>query len=102
MKHGFSDVGSVWVYAAKLKKPKASVSWFLPTSGAVGSSVVIAGTNYIGTTEVTFHGTTASSIFAIGASGFITATVPKGATTGPITITTPAGTVTSSISFTVS
>jgi uncharacterized repeat protein (TIGR03803 family) len=99
--HGLSDVGDVWVYAGGLKKPKPSVNWFLPASGAVGSSVVIAGTNFIGTTAVTFQGTTASSLFAVDASGFITATVPTGAETGPVTITTPAGAVASSISFNV-
>jgi len=99
--NGLSDVGDVWVYAAGLKKPKPSVSWFLPANGAVGSSVVIAGTNFIGTTAVTFQGTTGSSLFAVDASGFITATVPTGAVTGPVTITTLAGAVTSSISFNV-
>jgi len=100
-KNGYPDRGGIWDYKAGLKKPKAQVNWFLPADGAVGSSVVIAGANFVGTSAVVFHGTTTTSSFSVGASGFITATVPSGAITGPVKITTPAGTVTSTVAFAV-
>jgi uncharacterized repeat protein (TIGR03803 family) len=100
-KNGFPDRGNVWDYSGGLKKPKPLVNWFLPGDGAVGSSVVIAGANFVGASAVVFQGTTTSSSFSVGASGFITATVPSGAVSGPVKIMTPAGTVTSTVSFAV-
>ncbi|WIG59094.1 MAG: Chitinase [Ktedonobacterales bacterium] len=76
-----------------------TITSFSPTSGAVGSSVTISGTNFTGATAVKFNGTSAS--FSVGSSTSITATVPSGATTGTISVTTPNGTATSSSSFTV-
>jgi hypothetical protein len=100
-KKGHPDRGNVWDYSGGLKKPKPLVNWFLPADGPVGSSVVIAGANFVGASAVVFQGTTTSSSFSVGASGFITATVPSGAVSGPVTITTPAGTVTSTVAFAV-
>jgi hypothetical protein len=48
---------------------------------------------------VTFNGTSAASV--VDASGYITATVPPGATTGTISVTNAEGTTTSKTSFTV-
>jgi len=76
-----------------------AVTSFLPTSGRVGSSVVIAGTYFTGATSVTFNGVSAS--FVVDSSIQITATVPVGATTGVIAVTTPDGTGASVGSFTV-
>jgi hypothetical protein len=76
-----------------------TITSFAPTSGAVGTSVVITGTNFSGATSVTFNGTSAS--FTVDSGTQITATVPTGATTGKIAVTTPSGTVTSSTNFTV-
>lgn len=75
------------------------VSSFSPTSGAVGTSVSISGSNFSGATAVRFNGTSAS--FTVNSSSSISATVPSGATTGPISVTTSAGTGTSASSFTV-
>lgn len=76
-----------------------TISSFNPTSGPVGTSVVITGNNFTGATAVRFAGTSAT--FTVNSSTQITATVPSGAGTGAISVTTPSGTGTSSSSFTV-
>ena len=76
-----------------------TVTSFNPTSGPVGTSVSITGTNFTGVTGVTFNGVSAS--FTPNTSTNLSATVPGGATTGPIAVTTGNGTGTSSTSFTV-
>jgi IPT/TIG domain len=80
--------------------PVPTITSFTPTTGAVGTSVVITGTGLLGATSVTFGGTAATT-FTVDSDTQITATVPAGATTGPIVITTPGGTVTSPTVFTV-
>ncbi len=71
----------------------------LPTSGAVGSSVIILGTDLTGSTSVTFNGTAAT--FTVVSSSEIRTTVPSGATTGSVVVTTPSETLTSSVNFMV-
>jgi hypothetical protein len=56
-----------------------------PGSGAVGSSVVISGSNLNGVTGVRFSGDVAAG-FTVNSDSQITATVPSGAATGPITV----------------
>jgi hypothetical protein len=77
-----------------------TVTSFTPTSGPVGTSVTITGTNFTGATAVKFNGTAATT-FTVNSSTQITATVPSAATSGTISVTTPSGTGTSSGSFTV-
>jgi RHS repeat-associated protein len=64
-----------------------SITSLSPTSGAVGASVTITGTNF-GTTQdtVKFNGTTATTITSWGATSIV-ATVPTGATTGNVVVT---------------
>jgi uncharacterized repeat protein (TIGR03803 family) len=71
----------------------------LPTSGVVGTSVIILGTNLTGATSVTFNGTAAT--FTVVSDSEITATVPAGATTGKVEVTTPGGTLSSNVTFRV-
>ncbi|EKD56547.1 MAG: NHL repeat containing protein, partial [uncultured bacterium] len=66
-----------------------SITNLNPTSGLVGASVVITGTNFNGT-SVTFNGTAAT--FTVDSPTQITATIPSGATTGNVVVTTTAGT----------
>ena len=66
---------------------------FSPTSGNVGTSVVITGTNLTGATSVKFNGVAAT--FVVNSATQITAAVPTGATTGKIEVDDPSGTVTS-------
>jgi hypothetical protein len=78
---------------------RPAINSFAPTSGTVGSSVDIVGSNFNLATAVTFASISAS--FTVNSDSEIHATVPDGATTGPITVTTPHGTGSSSTSFTV-
>lgn len=71
---------------------------FTPTNGLPGSTVTLNGANFLGATNVSFNGITASS-FNVTADSQITATVPAAATTGPISVNTPGGSVTSSVPF---
>jgi len=79
--------------------PAATITGFTPPSGPLGTSVAITGTNFNGTSLVTFNGVSASH--TVVSDTELTATVPTGATTGPITVTNPSGTTTSSLSFVV-
>src|SRR5206468_12452829 len=74
--------------------PAPTITSFTPTSGPVGTSVTISGTNFTGATAVTFNGASAAS-FTVTSATRIQATVPPGATTGPLSATTPGGTATS-------
>ena len=101
----FSDTFGQWdvhVYhftTSGTTPPAPALTSFVPTSGPVGTSVTITGSNLSGATAVKFNGTTAA--FAVNSDTQITATVPAGATTGTISVTTPGGTATSSASFTI-
>ena len=73
-----------------------------PTSGAVGASVTITGTNFgstQGTSTVTFNGTTATTISSWSATSIV-AKVPTGATTGNVVVTV-GGVASNGSSFTV-
>jgi uncharacterized repeat protein (TIGR03803 family) len=70
-----------------------------PTSGAVGATVNILGTNLTGATGVTFNGTAAA--FTVVVKTLITTTVPVGATTGTVQVVTPNGNGLSNVPFTV-
>jgi hypothetical protein len=72
---------------------------FNPKSGPVGTTVVIDGNNYLGTTAVRFNGTSAA--FTVNSNTRITTVVPVGATTGMITVTNAAGTAQTERTFTV-
>jgi len=80
--------------------PAPTITSFNPTSGPVGTGVVITGTNFTGATAVAFNGK-AASVFTVNTATQITATVASGSTTGKITVTTAGGTATSASSFTV-
>jgi len=76
-----------------------AISSFSPTSGGVGTTVSISGTNFTGATSVKFNGQSAS--FSVISSTSISASVPNCSSTGTISVTTPNGTGTSASSFTV-
>ncbi len=96
----WSNDGSTCLLQYGSGGPQApTVTSFTPTSGPIGTSVSITGTNFTGVTGVTFNGVSAS--FTPNTSTNLSATVPGGASTGPIAVTTGNGTGTSSTNFTV-
>ncbi len=67
-----------------------SIKTLTPSSGAVGDTVVIAGSNFgasQSTSTVTFGGTAATVSNGSWSNGSITTTVPANATTGPVVVT---------------
>jgi hypothetical protein len=84
--------------AVGLALPPPSISSFSPSSGPVGTSVILNGENLSGTISVKFNGVPATFTF-FGSQ--ITTSVPQGATTGLITVSTLDGTVTSANDFVV-
>ena len=89
------------VFRAKVDgSPVPGITNVSPTSGSVGTSVVIKGTNFAGASVVWFNGTNAA--FTLNSGNQITATVPTGATTGPVSVIAPGGLATSAGNFTVS
>ena len=82
------------------KLPAPALISLSPTSGPVGTSVTLTGTNFVnGGSTVKFNGTTATSVTFTSATS-LTAVVPTGASTGNVTVTTPDGT-SAGVSFTV-
>ncbi|MET4074605.1 FG-GAP-like repeat-containing protein [Hymenobacter sp. UYCo722] len=73
---------------------------FAPALGAVGSTVVLTGTDLIGTTSVTFNGV-AAPIFTVVAATRLEVVVPAGATSGVVRVQNPVGSSTSATAFTV-
>ena len=69
------------------------------TSGDVGSKVGILGEGFTSSSVVHFNGVTAGS--TLTEAGYITATVPTGATSGYVTVTTGSTTLTSTQKYTV-
>jgi IPT/TIG domain/PQQ-like domain len=90
---GSLALGSQTVFAAAPK-----ITSFTPTSGPIGTQVVITGTALSSPSAVKFDGTTAT--FTGGTATSLTATAPATGT-GPISITTAGGTATSAGSFAV-
>jgi gliding motility-associated-like protein len=79
-----------------------TITNFTPTSGPVGTTVTINGTNFDTTpanNTVTFNGITA--VVTASSATSITVTVPAGATTGKISVTVAGNTATSVADFTV-
>ena len=76
----------------------ATITSFSPTNSAPGSTVIISGQNFLGTSAVKFNGTTASFTPPTNNTTLV-CVVPANFVTGPISVTVPAGTTTSSALF---
>ena len=92
----YQSVGSASVL---LNTTPITLTALNPTSGPVGTSVMLTGTNLSGATGVSFNGKAATT-FSVVNSMTVTATVPTGATSGNVTVTTPGGT-SNGVAFTV-
>ncbi|UFP96139.1 IPT/TIG domain-containing protein [Gloeobacter morelensis] len=96
---GYGSFGQVTPYTPiAVTAYPPTISSISPTSGLVGTSVTINGTNFQGVTAVKFNGTNAA--YTVNSSTKITATVPSGASSGPINVTASGGSVNSG-TFTV-
>ena len=96
-----AQTGSTTIYIAiAAPAPPPTVTGLAPSSGLVGASVVITGTNLGGASAVTFGGVSAPT-YTVDSPTQITATVPAGAVSGTIAVTTPSGTAASAGTFTV-
>ncbi|MGY3087692.1 hypothetical protein ACVWYF_000718 [Hymenobacter sp. UYAg731] len=78
-----------------------TVTSFTPTSGPVGTTVTVTGTNFTGATGATLNGLAVANFMVMSATS-VMFDVPTGATSGLIAVTTAAGTGTSTGTFTVS
>ena len=76
------------------------ITSFSPTHGLPGTNVTIFGTNFLGTTSITFNGQ-AGTALTILSNNAARITVPVGATTGLLALTAPAGVATTLTSFTL-
>ncbi|PTL79262.1 IPT/TIG domain-containing protein [Vitiosangium sp. GDMCC 1.1324] len=69
-----------------------SLSSFSPSTGWVGTSVTLTGSNFTGTTEVSFNGTPATN-FSLSGDSYLYVNVPSGATSGPLRVVNTKGQV---------
>lgn len=100
--YGTAESGGVTYGAGTIFSLSVNLGPFvttLPTSGAVGSTVTILGTNLKGTTAISFSGI--STAFTVVSASEIKTIVPIGATTGNVQVTTPAGKLTSNLVFSI-
>ena len=78
-----------------------SITVLSPVSGTTsgGTSVVITGTNFIGTTAVTFGGVNATSFVVNSATQITALTPPRAPGSATIAVVTPGGTTTANFTF---
>jgi outer membrane protein assembly factor BamB len=79
--------------------PRATITSFSPTSGAVGVPVKVTGTGFVAPCTATLGGVAAPC--TVHSAAEIIVTVPIGAVSGQIKLTTGGSTVTSTLSFKV-
>jgi uncharacterized repeat protein (TIGR03803 family) len=96
---GATGAGAVFALDAGLPKPTPWLRRLQPSSGSVGTRVLIWGSNLL-SASVAFNGVAAAKVSNSGAN-YVWAEVPAGATTGPVTVTTPGGSFTTKETFTV-
>ena len=96
---GVTGAGAIFAFDAGLPPPLPQPLHLEPSSGPVGTKVLIWGRNLL-SPSVSFNGVPAAAVVSSGAN-YVWATVPAGASTGPVTVTTPAGSGTTRGSYTV-
>lgn len=80
--------------------PPPAISGFSPSSGPVGTSVVVTGSNFSGVTGIQFNGANAT-VWSVVSPTQISVVVPAGATTGPVRVSTASASAVSAAPFTV-
>jgi hypothetical protein len=101
-KTALSALASLFFALTSVAFAAPSITSLSPTTGAVGASVTITGTNFgstQGSSTVKFNTTTATTINSWGATSIV-ALVPTGATTGNVVVTV-SGVASNGKSFTV-
>jgi hypothetical protein len=94
-------VESTVLFTVGTAPPPPTLSSFSPTSGLVGASVSLVGTNFLAGMTCSFNGG-APQACTVASATSATVNAPTGATTGKLTITTTAGSAQSATDFTVS
>jgi uncharacterized repeat protein (TIGR03803 family) len=89
--------GTIWVLDAGLPAPGPTLVDFAPTSGNAGTTILLQGQHFIGTSAVSVGGVNAA--FRVLTVNYLKVVVPTGAKTGKITVTNAGGTTTSTQSF---
>jgi len=74
------------------------ITSFSPTHGILGTNVTLRGTNFLGTTQITFNGVPGTSLVVLS-NNAVRVTVPTNATTGPLALTAPANSATTITNF---
>jgi uncharacterized repeat protein (TIGR03803 family) len=97
--NGQPSSGTIWSIDGGLPAPLPDLVGFAPATGGVGSTVLIQGSHFTGTTSVTFNGVSAA--FHVLSAHYLSAAVPAGATSGPMTITNAGGSASPTKNFTV-
>jgi uncharacterized repeat protein (TIGR03803 family) len=92
--------GATTLTSSKTFKVTPTFPSFSPTSGSLGTPLVLTGTGLTQTTKVTFGNVTATTV-TVNSDTQVTANVPTGAVTGKIVITTKGGSAKSATNFTV-
>jgi hypothetical protein len=87
-------------FAVTVPVAAPTIASFTPTTGGVGTTVTITGTNLTGATAVSI-GTLAIPAFTVASATSITLVLPTttSALSGPLTVVTPGGTATSATNF---
>jgi IPT/TIG domain/FG-GAP-like repeat len=88
--NGFAQLDG-FVFLSSNTSPQPTISSFSPTKATQGMQVTITGTNFNGTTSVTFGGI--STPFVVNSATSITATIGNGAS-GSVVVNTPEGVAT--------
>jgi hypothetical protein len=86
--------------SGKIFKVTPVLKTITPTSGAVGTSVVLTGTGLIQSQKITLGGVQVTS-FTVNSDLQVTIRVPAGAKTGKLVVTTPGGTASNPTVYTV-
>ena len=81
-------------------RPAPTLAAIAPAQGAVGTRVILTGTNLTSVRRVSFGGVAAVDVQVVSPTQCV-AVVPAGAVTGVVTATTPGGTATSTGNFSV-